>query len=370
MSAPARRTFEQEAHAAASSGRRHTLDEVVAILRGWLAARVDATNLVLEDARYPSGAGTSSETVLATARWTAGGVAHRRDLAFRLHPDRFQLFRDPNFAQQHRVLQVLHAERRVRVPEPLFYEADASVLGLPFFVMAQLPGRVPVSSPPYNAGGWLFDSTPAQRRVVWTTAVEELCRIATVPIDRLPFLARPDLGPSGLEQQLEYWRASLDWSTGNATPPLLWQLHGWLRTNLPTARPDGFAWGDARIGNMVFGDDHRLVGVLDWEQANNGGIRQDLGWWLFFDHFHGEGRGLPRLEGLGSRAETIQLWEQLVGEPARDTTWYEVFAGFKIAILSVRTLLLMGDPNARAVSASPVLTRTCELAGIDLGRDR
>jgi aminoglycoside phosphotransferase (APT) family kinase protein len=356
-----------DAYGAAASGRRMERGELVARFERWLAAKLDVPAAELVDVRSPSGAGTSSETVLATARWRADGHDHARDVVFRVHPDTFQLFMDPDFALQYKVIEVLHREQRVRAPEPLYYESDPAVIGLPFYVMSQFHGRVPVSSPPYNAAGFLHDATSAERRVAWTTAFEELCRIATVPLSSMPFLGLPERGATGLEQQLSYWRDSMSWSCGGEPLDVLLRLADWLDANVPADCPEGFAWGDARMGNMVFGDDFRLVGVLDWEQANNAGTRQDLGWWLFFDYFFSTGIGLKRLDGLGTRDETIGMWESIVGERAGDLTWYEVLAGFKVAILAVRTFVLLDSPDARSPRAIPVLGHTCELAGLPLG---
>jgi aminoglycoside phosphotransferase (APT) family kinase protein len=355
---------ERDAFEAARRIRRCEPEAIRKALEHALAAHLDACDVSIGELRYPVGAGTSSETVLFRAEWTGAGVRRARDLVLRAHPDRFQLFMEPDFAMQFRVLEVLHREGLVRVPEPLFFETDSPVLGLPFFVMSQLRGRVPVTSPPYMAEGWVFDATPAQRRMLWTTAMEELCRIATVPVSLVSFLSRPELGPSGLEQQLEYWRRAIDWSTGGQTPDVYWQLYAWLARELPAERPDGLAWGDARIGNMMFADDFRMAGVMDWEQVNLGGVRQDLGWWLFFDQFHTELRGLRRLDGLGTREETIAFWEAHTGMRAGDLRWYEVFTAFKVALLMVRSGVLMGDPEARSLSSNPVLGRACELAGI------
>jgi aminoglycoside phosphotransferase (APT) family kinase protein len=356
-----------DAYDAAASSRRMERSELVARFERWLTAKLEVPAVELVDVRSPSGAGTSSETVLATARWRTEGIDHARDIVFRVHPDAFQLFLDPDFTLQYKVIDALHREELGRVPEPLFFEADHSIIGLPFYVMSQLRGRVPVSSPPYNAAGFLHDATVAERHLAWSSAFEELCRFTKVPLSSVPFLDSPARGASGLEQQLSYWRDAMSWSCEGDPPDALLRLADWLQSNLPADRPDGFAWGDARIGNMVFGDDFRLVGVLDWEQANNGGIRQDLGWWLFFDHFFSTGIGLRRLDGLGTRDETIGMWESIVGEKAGDLTWYEVFAGYKVAILSVRTFVLLGSPDARSASANPVLGHTCELAGLPLG---
>jgi len=352
-----------DTYAAANESRRWSIEELTRRLRGWLASRLGANRVELLDARYPVGAGTSSETLLTTVRWSDSSGEHAREVVFRMAPDRFQLFLEPDFSLQHRVLSVLHGERLVRVPEVLFIETDPGAIGLPFFAMERLRGNVPVTSPPYNLKGFLADATPGQRRTAWTSAVEELARIARVPLDRVPFLTPPP-GGGGLEPQLAYWRRSLDWVTGDEPPDVMLAYAEWLDANLPTQRPHGFAWGDARIGNMVFGEDFRLAGVLDWEQVNDGGIRQDLGWWLYFDDFNSVARGLAPLDGLGSRQETIDLWESIVGEPAGDLTWYEVFAGYKVAILSTRTLSLLGDPDARTRGLRMGLVRPAELTGI------
>ena len=360
-------SYEQEIFNSASAGRRRSREELVALLRTWIADRFESEDLQLLDPRTPLGAGTSSETVLATARWTSDGRSQSRDIAFRIAPDSFQLFFEPVFENQYRVLEILHREGSVAVPEPLYFESDTAILGLPFYVMGQVHGRVPVSSPPYNSAGFLFEATPAQRRVAWETAMDQLCRVAKVPVAQFTILDEPRYGESGLVQQLEYWKQGLGWYCNGEVPDEVHQLDEWLRSNIPPQAVNGFAWGDARIGNMAFDDTFGCVGVFDWEQANIGGIHQDLGWWLFFDHFHSEGRGHVRLEGLGSRAETISYWEDNVGQLAGDTRWYEIFAAYKVAILSIRSLLLVHDPNALKVESNPTLARACQMADLRTG---
>ncbi len=333
-------------YARAAKHRDIDLGALARVLVATLGRRLRATDVEVADLRLPKGAGTSSGTILFSASWSAGGTRQARDLVARTHPEKIQLYHEPDFHRQYAVLEALHRSGRVRVPEPLFYEEDASALGVPFFVMEQLHGRVPVTSPPYNSEGFLRDATPAQRRVAWQSAAEELCRIAAVPVSEMEFLRRREPGTSELERHLEYWRGAVDWSTGGNTPDEVWTLYEWLVKHLPAERPEGLAWGDARIGNMMFGDDFRLVGVMDWEAASLGGIRQDLGWWLFFDDFNGPARGLQTLDGLGTRDETLALWEQRVGEPAGDLTWFEAFTGFQIVILSLRMQLVLAGPGA------------------------
>jgi len=338
--------LDPEVYTKAAEQRGLDLDDLGRALVETLARRLGVADVEVTGLRIPDGAGTSSGTVLFDAAWTAGAARVERGLVARTHPDKVQLFREPDFEKQFTVIDALHRSDRVKVAEALLYEEDANVIGVPFFVMSQLRGRVPVSFPGYNVEGFLFDATPAQRRGAWESAMEELCRIARVPIDEFGFLDQPELGVRGVDQELEYWHRSIDWSTDDRTPDPVWAMYEWLAANVPVDATNGLTWGDARIGNMMFGDDLRLVGVMDWEQANLSGTRMDLAWWCYFDEFHSTARNLVRLDGLGDRAETIAFWEDRTGGTAGDLTWYEVFTGFQIGLLSFRTLLILGSPNA------------------------
>lgn len=327
------------------------------VLARWLEDRLGSSDVTVSGLHYPTGAGASNETVLFEAAWSGDHSTLQRDLVLRVEPTVHQLFLDPAFRQQFELLKVLASEALVKVPEVLWFEDDPDVLGGRFFVMSRLCGRVPVSNPVYNAVGWLHDATPAQRRQMWEGAMGELARIHTVPLDRIDMLDRPELGPTGLEQKLEYWRRTMDFATGGRTPDWLAAIHEWLLANLPVERPDGLGWGDARIGNMMFDEDFCLVGVMDWEQAMLSGGRRDLGWWLFFDEIHSTEQGVTRLDGLGGREETIQLWEELTGETAGDLRWYEILTGFEVVQLTLRSGLLRGASADAAIAENPFYRR-------------
>jgi aminoglycoside phosphotransferase (APT) family kinase protein len=355
-----------DTYAAAREARRFTEADLVARLTPWLAERMGVADLALHDPIVPQGAGTSSQTVLVSATWREAGTDRGRDLVLRVEPDTYQLFLEPDFSIQYRALEALHREGRVKVPEPLFFEADRSLLGLQFFVMERVHGRVPVTSPPYMGEGWLFDATPDQRREAWETAMEQLCLIARSPLTNHGYLRPTGGGTTGLDRQWGYWLRSFDWVLGSEPAPQFSRLRDWLTAHYPASRPDGFSWGDARMGNMLFDPEFRCAGVVDWEQVSDGGIRKDLAWWLFFDRFHTEGRGLARLDGLGDRAEAIALWEDVLDEEAGDLTWLEAFAGLQVAILSERTFDLMGFAD-RTPDLNPALSLALDCAGLPRG---
>jgi aminoglycoside phosphotransferase (APT) family kinase protein len=94
-------------------------------------------------------------------------------------------------------------------------------------------------------------------------------------------------------------------------------------------------WGDARLGNLVFAD-LTAVAVLDWEMAALGPAEADLAWFLYLDRHLCEGIGADRLAGLPGRTATISRYAELVGRELDDLAYYEVFAGFRFALIAAR----------------------------------
>lgn len=91
---------------------------------------------------------------------------------------------------------------------------------------------------------------------------------------------------------------------------------------------------------MMIGADGEVVAVMDWEQPSLGGALHDLGWWLHSDHNQTAGQGIPPLEGMGTRDETIALWSEVSGKSAADIGWYEAFACLKMECLALRMMTL------------------------------
>lgn len=326
-------------------------------LVSWLAERFAPAKVVeVRDLRYPVGAGASNETILFEAVVEDGGTSAVHPLVLRVSPaPENQMFLDVAFETQFKVLQRLRERDLVKVPEVLWFDDDPSWFGRPFFVMAQMRGRVPVSAPVYNKTGWLVDATPEQRHTVWESALREMARIHVVPPEVVPFVSPRAAGVSGFEHALQYARDHYAWAAAGRSHPVGERLYEWVFGNVPPTRPDdGVSWGDARMGNMMFGDDYRLVGVMDWEQVSLGGPLLDLGWWLFFDDVHSVGQGVERLPGLGTRQETIDIWEDATGLSAAGVEWYEIFAALRVVTLTIRTTIMRGaTPTGTNPADSP-----------------
>ena len=337
MSAQGLEDFFKTPEAPVVADRKRDFGLAAARLKGWLQSKMPSARVLeLGELEYPRGAGTSNETILFTARWQESGREVSRRFVARMHPGDFQLFLDPAFDRQIRLLRLLRDKGWVRVPNVLWDEEDASVLGQPFFIMEHVPGRIPVTFPQYNVSGFLADASVPERERAWLSAMDQFTRVHRIAAAEVDFMLRPEYGATGLEDELNYWFKALDWTGGGNIPPLYVAARQWLSENLPASPPEGLSWGDCRIGNMIFDDRFEVAAVLDWEQASFAGGLQDLGWWLVTDEIFSTGLGVKRLEGLGTRRQTIDLWQERTGQKVRDLPWFEVFAAFKGAILAMR----------------------------------
>ena len=318
------------------------LDELSRILGDWLTEKVGARDLTVTDLAYPRGAGQSHETILFSATWNGGEF----EGVVRIKPGGFTVFPDTLFEEQYRVMKVLHDSGLVRVAEPLWLESDPAVLGRPFFIMRKVTGRVPVSVPPYSESGWVFDATPAQRRVMWEDGVRQLAAIQRVPLDSVRFLEGPAHAREGLAQEFDKYRRFAAWLAEDASfHPLTAIVErglARLESLWPENQPEGLVWGDARLGNMMFDDQYRVVAVMDWEQPSLGGALHDLAWFVTMCEAWHNRPGRPWFEGMGRREETVALWEEVSGKSARNLEWFEDFTRLKMSCTGLRLDQLRG----------------------------
>ncbi len=303
----------------------------------WLGAHMpQATNIRVVNLRYPLGAGMSHETILFDALWSESAGEQRQGLVVRIKPTRHLVYQDDMFDQQYRLMQVMQESGLVRVAKPLWLEPAPTLLGAPFFIMEQVSGRVAVSYPPYSREGWLVDTAPADRRSLWIDSVTQLALIQKVPMASVGFLNLPGDFAENFDQEVDRWRRYLDWVDPETKLTFLRDGFARLLSARPENRPEGIVWGDARLGNMMIGDDFKVAAVMDWEQPSLGGALHDLGWWLLSDYNQTEAQGVKTLEGMGTREETISLWSEVSGKSAADIDWYETFVVFKQECLGLR----------------------------------
>lgn len=336
------------------------LTQARATLAAWLASKLpDATEVQVGPITGPSSTGFSNETLLFDASWVTNGTTVTESLVLRVKPTQHTVFLEADFEHQYLVLRTLGERTRVPVPPVRWYEPDETCLGAPFFVMSKIDGRVPADSPAYTMEGWLLEeSTPEQRRALVESGLDAMAAVHAVDWRELGLevLTKPQYGSLGFEQQLRYYERSFEWAereAGYRAPAIARATLEWVRSHAPAVDPEiTLCWGDARINNQLFGPDHRVVAVLDWEMVTLADPMMDLGWWLFLDrHFH-EGMPAPRMEGFPTRDEMVARYAHTSGRVARDLEFYEIFAGLRFAVVMIRIATLIADFGLMPVDAS------------------
>jgi aminoglycoside phosphotransferase (APT) family kinase protein len=310
-----------------------------ATLQTWLTDQLPAAADVVVDAvQTPANTGFSAETLMFDARWSApggDGIRHER-LVAKVAPTGFQIFPEPRFAEQFRLLGIL-ADTQIPVPHVHWQEPDPAVLGAPFYVMSRIDGEVPTDMPPYHTGGWLTEVTPVERERIWWAGVRVLTQIHALDVAGLglEFVDQSGYGPTGLRQRLAYYEHFLDWAYEGSVPVAEAAL-AWLHKHRPAEdREPVLLWGDSRIGNIIY-DSGRAAAVLDWEMATLGQAEEDLAWFLLLDRHHSEGCGVARLSGFPDAEATIDRYQQITGQTLAHMDYYEVLSAMKFAVVMAR----------------------------------
>ncbi len=274
-------------------------DEVAAVLTRWLATKSPGgKGPEVFGVEAPASNGFSNETILCRTRSADG---EERRLVVRVAPTKHLLFMDAEFSTQYRVMKAL-ADGGAAVPLPRlgFYEEDPQYLGVPFFTMDHVEGKVPSDNIPYTMEGWVIEATPEQQARMWWSGLDALAAVHRTDWRALglDWLGMAGRGKPGIEQQMSYYRDFLDWAAQGITVPVLEATWQWLVDHRPAEEGEVvLSWGDSRLGNIIW-DDFRAAAVLDWEMASLGQPEMDLGWYLYFNRQFADPLGVPRPPGL------------------------------------------------------------------------
>jgi aminoglycoside phosphotransferase (APT) family kinase protein len=253
----------------------------------------------------------------------------------RIQPSGREQYYRPDLFLQWRMMETA-GKSGLPVPPVLWAEPNPDLLGAPFFVMGKMDGRVPPDLPSYHAVGWITELSPEERRRLSLNALETLAAIHGLDRRSFDFLDRPGRGRLGLDRLLAHTEDWFAWAARGLPNPVVEAGLRYLREHQPRDPEVRVTWGDCRIGNIMFADDVSVVAVLDWEQAALGPPELDLGWWLMMERFWSEGRGVEPLEGFPDKAETISLYEKMLGRAVDDLPYYEILAYVRFAIIAIR----------------------------------
>lgn len=320
-------------------------------LTAWLQQRMPAaTQLAIRDLRAAN-SGLNNETWLFKLTYVQGGETHADRLVLRRHPSQGGgLYPLQDFTTQYEVMQAL-ADTPVPVPVTRGYEADAAVIGSPFYLMEEISGETASDFPPGIHGhGLLFDATPAQRARMWNAGLEamaELHRLDPRQLALPPLIGDAADFQESIRQNLERIEIIAGWSNANDLE-IVREALARLRAATPAPSRLSLLWGDAKPGNFLF-HGQEIAAVLDWEFATVGLPALDIVYYLATLRISAELANLPILEGLPSDEGSLATYERAVGEPLANYPYAELFVLTRLAIslsFSVKKMVKDGDPEA------------------------
>jgi aminoglycoside phosphotransferase (APT) family kinase protein len=293
-------------------------------LRAYLDQHLPGLHGPLTVAQFP--AGHSNLTYLLRVG--------ERELVLRRPPLGAKVKTAHDMGREYRILSHL-VEVYPRVPRPLLYCQDESVLGAPFYVMERLAGVILRASAPQG-----LDLSPALMRGLAEHFVDNLVEIHGVDYEAAGL---GELGhPAGyVKRQIEGWSRRYQNARTDDVPDVE-RVAAWLAEHMPPGAGAALIHNDYKYDNLVLdpGDLSRIIGVLDWEMATVGDPLMDLGttlgYWVDADdpeEMRALSFGLTTLPGNLGRRELVQRYATQSGHDLSNVLFYYVYGLFKIIVI-------------------------------------
>ena len=223
-----------------------------------------------------------------------------------------------------------------KVPRPLVFCQDESVIGAPFYLMERVEGVILRAQPPKD-----LLLTPALMASLSDMFVTTFVEIHSLDYKRagLENLGSPD---GYVKRQVEGWIGRYQKSQTDEVREIK-RLSSWLIDNQPAdTRPPSLIHNDYKYDNIVLDpeDLSRVLAVLDWEMATVGDSLMDfgtsLGYWVDADdsvEWQTYAFGITMLPGSFNRTELVQRYAEMSGRDLSNVVFYYAFGLLKIAVI-------------------------------------
>jgi len=238
-----------------------------------------------------------------------------------------------DMGREYRVLSGLYAIY-AKVPRPLLYCEDESVIGAPFYVMERLRGIIL-----RGQGDVATNLTPALMRRIGEAVIDNLAALHT-----LDFTAAGlgDLGkPQGyVARQIEGWTKRYRAAQTDEIAEIE-TLVGWLATTMPGESSASLIHNDYKFDNLMLNpaDLTEIVAVLDWEMCTIGDPLMDLGTTLGYWIELGDPPVMQTMLGLTAspgnltRQEVVARYALASGRAVENPLFYYLYGLLKIAVI-------------------------------------
>ncbi len=234
----------------------------------------------------------------------------------------------------HREFKVMSALKGSfgKVPTPLHYCADSSILGSDFYLMERINGIIPRGD-----GLGLVEQ---DYRILSHTWLKTLVDLHAVDYNAVGLgeLGRPE---GYNERQVNGWIKRYE-KAKTSDEKVISDVITWLTKAIPVESAHTLIHNDYKYDNVIFaeGDFRILLAVLDWEMATLGDPLMDFGttvsYWIEEEDLavFGELIKLPTWQaGNPTKAQLIDQYAAMSGRDVSNFLYYYVFGLFKTAVV-------------------------------------
>jgi aminoglycoside phosphotransferase (APT) family kinase protein len=217
---------------------------------------------------------------------------------------------ETDIASEYALYHALDDEPDIRTPRAYYFDSSGeNPFGNRFIVMEHVPGT---AANAFRRGdrAWLEADWNGPRGIA-QDMVENLARLHSLPVERLPAGTVPELGYLDVVQR---WQTVYE-EKHLVRDPVTEEGFEWLRARVPADERRGIVHGDYRIGNALV-DHGRLTALLDWELAYVGDVRFDLGY-LALERLAGKHLRpvTPLLNAFADEDWFLDQYARLTGRP-------------------------------------------------------
>lgn len=258
-----------------------------------------------------------------------------RELVLRRPPVGAKIKSAHDMGREFKILSHLHPVYG-KVPRPLLFCQDESVLGVPFYVMERVRGVILRAQLPKGV-----ELTADTMRPLCESFVHNLVEIHDVDYAAAG-LSDLGLAKGYVKRQVDGWTRRY-YNSRTDDVPEIDHLASWLANNLQADSGAGaLIHNDYKYDNLVLSPDNiaEVIAVLDWEMATIGDPLMDfgttLGYWVDTDDDDSWKQfafGITSLPGSFSRSDLIQRYSHLSGRDVSNVVFYYAYGLLKIAVI-------------------------------------
>ena len=231
------------------------------------------------------------------------------------------------------VLSSLQKAGFTKVPEPILFCADESVMGTKFYLMKRVNGVILRNRVPKG-----MTIAPSTFNQLSKSAIDQLVQLHQLDIKStgLDQLGKPE---GYVQRQVEGWsKRYVNAQTDDIAA--MNEAAEWMQKNIPTSAKASFIHNDYKYDNLVLNPDNltEIKAILDWEMATVGDPLMDLGTTLAYwaeanDSDALKPFNLTWMPGNMTRNEMANYYAEKSQTSIDDIVFYYVFGSFKVGVI-------------------------------------